>query len=60
VQVAKNLVILSSASGLRGELYISESTSAKWIFDVKIERLRAEVMFLFEKTKLCLKFLTLY
>jgi hypothetical protein len=39
------------AYGLQGEFEFSEGTSAKWIFNVEIEELRAEINLDAEKTK---------
>jgi len=37
-----------------GGVDFSESTSAKWIFDVEIEKLRTEIFLHVEKTKIML------
>ena len=39
---------------LQGEFEFSEGTSAKWIYDVEIEKLRAEIYLHVEKTKVVL------
>ena len=45
---------VSQVHRLQGEFDISEGTSAKWIFDVDIEKLRAEIFLHVEKNKSCL------
>ena len=43
-----------AASFLRGVFEFSEGFSAKWVFDVEIEKLKAEIFLHVEKTKIML------
>ena len=39
-------------NAIQGGVKFSEGTSAKWIFDVKIKKMRAEIFLHAEKTKI--------